>query len=236
MILVARSEDKLNKLKEDLERVYAVPVMVITKDLALPGAPKEVYEEVKSAGLKIDILVNNAGVGSFGPFVSSDWKEQENMIRLNILALAELTRLFLPGMVSRRRGKIINLSSTAAFEPGPLMSVYYASKAFVLSFSEALSRELKGTGVTVTALCPGPTNTGFATAAKLKKSKLYKFFRATPAIKVAQYGIKAAENNKVVAVHGLGNKLLVAAIRFIPRAVVREIAWHLQGKTDKPQN
>ena len=210
--------------------------MVIVKDLALPGSAKEVYEAVKNAGLRVDLLVNNAGVGSFGPFASCDWNEQENMIRLNILALAELTRLFLPGMVNRRRGKIINLSSTAAFEPGPLMSVYYASKAFILSFSEALSRELKDTGVTVTVLCPGPTNTGFATAANLKKSKLYKFFRATPALKVAQYGEKAADKNKVVAVHGIWNKLLVASIRFLPRALVREAVWHLQGKTEQPQD
>lgn len=230
LILIARSCDKLARIKEDLERTSDARILVIEKDLSLPHAAQEVYQTVQEAGFEVDMLINNAGVGSFGPFYESDWGKQAEMIQLNIVALAELTRLFLPEMVQRHQGKIINVASTAAFEPGPLMSVYYASKAFVLSFSEALSRELKNSGVTVTALCPGPTDTGFFAAAALKKSEIYKAVQSAPASKVAQYGIKAAEKGKVIAVYGTLNKLMVFLVRFLPRRFVRNMIYKLQGK------
>lgn len=233
LILVARGSDKLTKTKEDLERTSDARVMIIEKDLSVPHAAQEVFHTVQQAGFEVDLLINNAGVGSFGPFSSSDWVQQEQMIQLNVIALAELTRLFLPEMTGRKQGKIINVASTAAFEPGPLMSVYYASKAFVLSFSEALSRELKGSGVTVTALCPGPTDTGFAAAASLKKSKTYKLFKFTPAFKVAQYGVKSANKGKAVAVYGIFNKVLVFLVRLLPRRFVRNMIFKLQGKEDQ---
>ncbi len=147
LLLVARSKDKLEKLKDELEKKYMVKVNVIVKDLAKKNAATELFNQIQKENTNIDILVNNAGVGAYGKFYNIDWQRQEEMIQLNITALTELTRLFLPGMIERKNGKILNVASTAGFQPGPLMAVYYASKAFVLSFTEAIANELSGTNI-----------------------------------------------------------------------------------------
>src|SRR3989475_8551934 len=169
--LVARSEATLQSLAAEL-KARDVRAHVIVVDLSAPGAAKAVVDRVRDLALEIDVLVNNAGYGVYGPFLETSLDAELAMIRVNIVALTELTKRLLPAMVARKRGKILNVASTAAFLPGPLMAVYYATKAYVLSFSEAIANELEGTGVTVTALCPGPTASGFQAAARLEESRL----------------------------------------------------------------
>ena len=168
-ILVARSHDKLSALAARLESEFRVKTLVLPKDLSKPAAVDEIYEEVGAASMEVDVLVNNAGFPVFGLFTETNLETELEMLQVNITALTTLTKLFLKGMTERRYGRILNLASTAAFEPGPLMAVYYASKAYVLSFSEALANELRGSGVTVTALAPGPTRTGFQKRAGLER-------------------------------------------------------------------
>ncbi|HWK32027.1 MAG TPA: SDR family oxidoreductase, partial [Terriglobales bacterium] len=173
VVLVARSGDKLQKIAEELKQLGAPQVTVIVKDLAELEAPDEIFAETERRKLQIDFLVNNAGFGERGPFLKTNLDNELEMVQVNIVALMHLTKLYLPGMVQRRFGRIMQVASTAAFQPGPFMAVYYASKAFVLSFSEALWEELDGTGVTVTALCPGAAQTGFAARAGMLNSKLF---------------------------------------------------------------
>jgi len=161
LILVARNKCKLDVLSGALQKHYGIKVCTIEKDLSLAGSAGEVYDEIEVRGLTVDYLINNAGIGDIGFFTDSDWEKQERMIYLNITTVAHLTRLFLPGMIGRGYGKILNVASTASFQPGPTMSVYFASKAFVLSFSEAVNYEVRKKGVTITALCPGSTESGF---------------------------------------------------------------------------
>src|SRR5215471_9240341 len=172
LVIVARSEDKLRELASVIQQQYAVQVFVLAKDLGNYNAAKEIFDYCTQNNIQIDYLVNNAGFGDFGFFVESNWQKQEQMINVNIMTLTYLTRLFLPDMVKRSSGRILNLASTAAFQPGPTMSVYYATKAYVLSFTEAISNELAGTGVTATALCPGATESGFKEASALEGSRL----------------------------------------------------------------
>ncbi len=172
LVLVARNKQKLDELKLDLEKKYNISVLTIGKDLSLPQAPSEVYSETKAAGIHVDYLINNAGFGNHGMFAVTDWDFERKMINLNMTALTEFTKLYLPDMLAQKSGRIMNVASSAAFMPCPGMAVYFATKAYVLSFSEALSNEVKSTGVTVTALCPGPTNTGFEKAASMGKSEL----------------------------------------------------------------
>ena len=223
LVLVARGKDKMNLLKTEIEKRHDVSVYVIGRDLSETGAPKTIYNELKSQNIKIDYLINNAGFGDFGLFEKSNWEKQLQMINLNITAVAYFTRLFLPDMIKNKYGKILNIASTASFQPGPTMSVYFASKAFVLSFSEAIANELKGSGVTVTALCPGATATGFKTAASLDNSNLFKGAIATSK-SVAEYGYKAMMKGKTVVIHGLMNKIMAFSVRFAPRNVVTAIA------------
>ena len=225
LVLVARSENKLHEVKKELEAVAPVNVHVISRDLSIVGAAAQVYEELGQAHITVDILVNNAGFGGHGAFVDRDWQSDSDMIAVNITALTHLTKLFAKGMVARKSGKIVNVASTAAFLPGPFMAVYYASKAYVLSFSEALASELQGTGVTVTALCPGPTATGFALTAGAERSRLFTLMRPASSADVALYGYEAMMQGKVVAVHGMLNKLTTLSLRTAPRwlppAIVR---------------
>lgn len=230
LVLVARSADKLAAAKNDLEARYPISVEVLIKDLSLKNAPEEIYQALADSSEHIDILVNNAGVGDFGAFAQSDLDRQDNMIQINIMALMHLTRLFLAPMLEKGAGKILNVASTAAFQPGPMMSVYYATKAFVLSFSEALAKELEGSGVTVTTLCPGPTETGFVAAASLENSKLFQNMKVATAEEVAACGYKALMKGKPVAVQGFLNNMQVFGIRFAPRSLVREIVYKVQGK------
>lgn len=230
LVLVARSEAKLAAIQKGLQKAYPITVTVLAKDLIDPSAPQEIYDTLMSQGITVDALVNNAGFGMFGAFSGTDWHKEYAMIELNIAALVHMTKLFVKDMLPRKRGKILNLSSIAAFEPGPLMSVYYASKAFVLSFSEALAEELRGSGITVTALCPGPTNTGFAGAAALHDSEFASSFQKVSAKQVAVYGYKAMRQGKAVAIHGTKNKLTAFAVRLVPRSLVRRVVHSIQSK------
>jgi short-subunit dehydrogenase len=230
LILVARSKDKLDMLAEELKKQHNVHVHVLSKDLSDINTAKEIIDYCSQNNLSIDYLVNNAGFGDYGFFAESDWHKQLQMINLNITMLTCLTRLFLPGMIQRRTGKIMNLASTASFQPGPLMSVYFATKAYVLSFTEAISNELENTGVTVTALCPGATESGFEKASSLEESKLFRDKKLPSSAAVAAYGYKAMMNGKVVAIHGFFNALMITSERLAPRAAIRKIARMMQDK------
>jgi len=228
LVLVARSGDKLLEVKSELEGLAPVSVKLIAKDLALPGAAEEIYRVLENENIDVDILINNAGIGCFGKFSGTDWRTEAEMISLNIVALTHLTKLFVQGMVKRKSGKVVNVASTAAFPPGPLMSVYYASKAYILSFSEAIAYELKDTGVDVTVLCPGPTATGFVKAAAMDRSKLFRSRKPAAAADVARYGYEAMMKGKTVAIHGAINKIMTFSIRLTPRKLLPPIVRRLQ--------
>src|SRR5512137_1041621 len=190
LVLVARKGNVLEALATDLRKAHKIQAQVITTDLAHPDAPARLLAHLQAAGLKVDVLVNNAGFGAQGRFAELPLQRQLEMLQVNITSLTHLTRLLLPGMIERHRGGILNVASTAAFQPGPGMAVYYATKAYVLSFTEALAEELAGTGVTVTALCPGPTQTNFAEAAGARTSRLFNK-TAMSAASVAKTGHRA---------------------------------------------
>jgi short-subunit dehydrogenase len=230
LVLVARSKDKLDELKNELEKSHNIWVYTIGKDLSLPGAASEVYDELKTKSITIDYLVNNAGFGDFGLFAQSDWNKQEQMINLNVTALAHFTRLFLPDMIRRGGGKILNVASTASFQPGPTMSVYFATKAFVLSFSEAVNNEVREHGITVTALCPGATQSGFQAAASMQDSKLFAGNNFPTSREVAEFGYRAMMKGKAVAIHGFKNSIMANSVRFAPRSLVVKIARQIQAK------
>ena len=224
LVLVARSKEKLEVLKQELENKFGISVYNIVKDLSEISSSKSIFDEIQNQNIRIDYLVNNAGFGDFGVFAECNWDKQLEMIQLNVIALTYLTRLILPVMIKQKYGKILNVASTAAFQPGPTMSVYFATKAYVLSFSEAIANELKGTGVTVTILCPGATATGFKTAAALEDSNLFKGNQIASSKDVAEFGYKKMMNGKVVVIHGLINNILVQSVRFAPRNMVAAIA------------
>src|SRR5579864_9329711 len=221
LVLVARSADKLAQVAAELQP-HGVTVKTIPLDLATPLAPKFLFGQLE--GTPIDILINNAGYGAFGEFAAMPEEEILGQLNLNITALTELTRLFLPGMLHRSAGRIMNVASTAAFQPGPLMAVYYASKAYVLSFSEATANELRHTGVTVTCFCPGATHTGFAKRAGNDKSRLFKQLGAMNADKVALDGYRALMEGRTLAISGLHNWLVAQSTRLGPRKMVTAIS------------
>lgn len=222
LVLVARSEEPLKKLAAEMERQHGVQTLVLVKDLAHPGAPEEVYRELTEAGLSIDVLVNNAGYGTFGLFVDTPLDKELQMLQLNIVALTHLTKLFARDMLKKGSGKILNVASTASFQPGPLMAAYYASKAYVLSFTEALANEFKGSGVTITALCPGPTKSGFQKMAAMEKSKLVQN-KIMDSDTVARIGYEALMNNKTVVIPGFMNKAMAFGVRFMPRKLITSV-------------
>ncbi len=233
LVLVARSESKLVLLANELKSQHRISVKVLPKDLSLPGAPEEILAQLKNESIEVETLVNNAGVGTYGPFAEQQTAALLKMIQLNLVSLTHLTRLLLPAMVEKRKGRILNVASTAAFQPGPLMAVYYATKAYVLFFSEAIRNELRGTGVTVTALCPGPTRTGFQSAAGLGDSMLSRIgFRQEPG-PVAEAGIRGLMRGQGIVVPGLSNKILYFLVRLVPRdwatAAVRRVQ---KGRSD----
>ena len=230
LVLVARRESLLLDLARTLAKEHGVRAEAIAADLSHPHVAAAVVDRTAALGMDVDILVNNAGVGLYGLFSETSLDAEVEMIQLNITALTELTRLLLPGMLDRRSGRILNVASTASFQPGPLMAVYYATKAYVLSFSEAISNELEGTGVTVTALCPGPTASGFQAAANLEESKLFAGKTLPSSAEVAAFGYDAMMKGTPVAVHGFANKLLVQTPRFSPRAAVRKAVRSFQEK------
>ena len=222
VILVARSEGKLKKIAGELESKFDIAAHVIVKDLAKEDSAEELYSEVESKGIQVDYLFNNAGFGETGDFLDIDLDRQVNMIDLNMRTLTELTYLFGKPMVDRGEGWVLNVASTAAFQPGPGMGVYFATKAYVLSFTEALAEEWKQTGLKVTALCPGPTETGFAKAAHASSSKIFSGQLPTARM-VAEYGYKSLMKGRVVAVHGFRNRMILLVNRVSPRSVVRKV-------------
>jgi short-subunit dehydrogenase len=224
LVIVARRRERLDELAGELEKQFGIRSTVLAKDLSLPSAPEEIQREVETRNLEIDFLINNAGFGGHGLFHQRAWEKDRDMIQVNVLALTALTRLLLPGMIERGRGRIMNVASTAAFLPGPLQAVYYATKAYVVSFSEALANELRGTGVTVTALCPGATETEFAAEANLADTPAFKI-GVVSAESVAKYGYEAMLKGKRLAVHGVANKLLVHGIlRTLPRGLTARVS------------
>lgn len=226
--LIARKRDTLEAAAGQLEGQYQVNVHVFAADLRSAEAPEAIFDFVRNENLPIEILVNNAGFGLGGEFAETDLDRELEMIQVNIAALTHLTKLFLPGMIKRKSGRILNLASTAAFQPGPLQAVYYASKAYVLSFSEALAEELRDSGVTVTALCPGPTRTDFASTAGVSNSRLFTIFGVADATDVAEYGFQAMMAGKRVAIPGFRNKLVAQANRFSPRTLTAKVARFAQ--------
>jgi uncharacterized protein len=219
VVLAARRVDKLEELAAGIGGAQVVAV-----DLGDPAGPERLVAEVPT----VDVLVNNAGIGDFGPFADAATGKLDEMIELNIGALTRLSRAYLPAMLERGEGRIMNVASTAAFQPGPLMAVYYATKAYVLSLSEALAEETRGTGVTVTALCPGPTASGFQAGAAMENSRLVKGRKLPSAASVADYGVKAMLRGDVVAVPGAMNKVLAASVRASPRPVIRRLVHRMQ--------
>jgi len=230
LILVARSEVKLKELAKKIEKDHQINVKVITKDLSQPNSAKEVYDAVQADNIFVDYLINNAGFGDYGEFIQNDWEKEKQMIQLNITTLTELTKLFLPQMVERKYGKIMNVASIASFLPGPLMAIYYATKAYVLHFSEAINNEVVEHNVSVTALCPGPTLSGFQDAANLGESKFFQGNKFPSSEEVAKYGFNAMHRRKAVAIHGFSNRLMVLMLRFTPRSWVVKLVRRLQGK------
>jgi short-subunit dehydrogenase len=222
LILVARESDRLR------QAAAALSARVIARDLADPQSPQAIYDELAST--PIDYLVNNAGFGLGGPFASTDRRTELDMIQVNVTSLVDLTKLFLPAMLARKSGRIMNVASTAAFQPGPLMAIYYASKAFVLSFTEAIAEELTGSGVTVTALCPGPTASDFQRRAAIEHIKLVKnkSLGMMSSEEVAGIGYRGMMSGKVIVIPGIMNKLGVQSLRLGPRVIVRKAARKLQ--------
>jgi short-subunit dehydrogenase len=230
LVLVARSGDKLAQVANELQSL-GVTVRTYSLDLTQPPAPKFLFDQLQTEGFTIDILINNAGFGAFGEFAQMSNDEIFGQIQLNIIALTELTRLFLPAMLARRTGRIMNVASTAGFQPGPLMAVYYATKAYVISFSEALANEVRHSGVTVTCFCPGATHTGFAKRAGNDKSRLFKQLGAMNVEKVALDGYRAVMEGRTLAISGAHNWLVAQSTRFAPRKMVTAISRWISEPT-----
>lgn len=228
LILVARRIDKLNEMKKYFNDNYKISVEIIEKDLSKSRAAEDVFYKIKDLGLNIDILVNNAGAGDCGLFYEIELEKHRNTMQLNIIALTELTRLVTVDMIKRKSGGILNIASTGAYQPGPLIAVYYATKAYVLSFSEALYNELKPYNIKVTALCPGTTNTEFA-----KSSGKGELKNAMSARTVAEIGYRALIKGKRVEVPGILNKVLVFVSKITPRRILASIVRYIQRRAMK---
>jgi short-subunit dehydrogenase len=228
LVLVARSTDALEKLATELRGKFQIEVHVITADLAKPEAAREIFDELKGRGISVDVLVNNAGFGLHAPFAELPLPRQLEIIQVNVTALVALTGLFLPGMIQRKRGGVLNVGSVAGFMPGPHMAIYFATKAFVQSFTEALNVELSGSGVAVSVLCPGPTESNFSQVARGERGREIKSVKMSAAA-VAVAGHRAFRRNQCVCVPGAANKILVTVPRLLPRAVVRKMV----GKFNK---
>ncbi|MBU0278943.1 MULTISPECIES: SDR family oxidoreductase [unclassified Gemella] len=226
LLLVARSENKLLEIKNYLEKKYNIRVFILVKDLSKNSAAKEVYEYCKENNLRVEILINNAGFGDFGDFKDSDLDKQTNMIDLNVRSLVQMTHYFLNEMIDKNSGKILNLASVASFMPGPKMSVYYASKAFVLSFTEALAEELTKFNIKISALCPGPTKTNFEKNADVNFSGV----KMQEASEVVNYAYdKFMSSKKVIILPGLQNKILVTSVKFLPKSFLRKAVNIIQS-------
>ncbi len=223
LILIARTEEKLNHLAKQLQDQYQINIQVIPKDLSKPESAREIYDQLQKESVQVDILVNNAGFAVYGPFIETDLEQELNMIRLNMMTLTRMAKLFLPGMIERRHGKILNVASAAGFVSGPYAAIYYATKAYVISMSGALSEELRGTGVNVTALCPGPVRTEFFKRAGMKGTLLQRLFAKNPDV-VARVGYRALMKGRRAVIAGLFYKLLIGSTRLIPRTLTTKIS------------
>lgn len=229
LVLVARSEDKLNAIKQHIEEKYKTEVLVIAKDLSEPGAAAEIYAQTQKKGIKISVLINNAGFGLHGKFYQQDLTVIQEMIQVNIAALSSLTHYYLQDMLASRSGKILNVSSTASFLPGPLMAVYYATKAYVTSFSQAIAEEVADKNISVTALCPGAVTSDFVTRGHLEGVSIWK--RAASAQDVALFGYNAMQEGRLIAFNEKKlNVLLNWIIPFIPRKLLLKISRNIMEK------
>lgn len=228
LVIVARSSDKLAALKQELEQAHNIKVTTITKDLGQSNAPKEVYDEVKQAGIEVDYLINNAGFGGLGKFHERDWAQDLAMINLNIIALTALTRFFLPDFVKRNSGKVLNVSSTASLLPGPLQAVYYATKAYVTSFSNAIAEELHDTNVTVTALLPGATETKFGSVSGMDKTVMFKNTASAHSVAIDGYEGMIAGKLNVISGLGFANKIMMAVAPLMPKKMVLKQVRQMQ--------
>lgn len=224
LVLVARSLPQLERIAAELSARYGVGAEVIQTDLSDPASPRQLFEGLSTRAVVVDVLINNAGFGLAGRFDQTDGTRELDMIQVNVAALTELTKLFLPGMIQRGHGRIMNVASTAAFQPGPLMAVYYATKAYVLSFTQAVAEEVRDTGVRLTALCPGPTHTGFANVADMQGTRLFNSPLTMGASEVAEYGYRAMMRGDRVAIPGVFNRLGAFATRLAPRRVLTKLA------------
>ena len=231
LILVDIDGDKLQLVKEEINKANKCKVDVLVKDLSMPNVAVEIFEAIKN--VSIDVLVNNAGFGLFGSFNNTAWNRELDMIHVHVITSTHLTKLLLDGMIKRGSGKILNISSLAAFQPGPLMAIYYASKSYLLSFSEAIANELKETGVTVTVLCPGPTKTAFQEVVSETASDNKIGFNMACPSDVALYGYEAMQKGKTVAIPGYINKFLASLHRFVSRGMATKIVRNLQEKNRK---
>lgn len=224
VILVARRREKLEEIADELRQKFQVQAHVFECDLSVPGAPGELVESIESAGLRVDFLVNNAGFGTLGKFWELDTQKELDQIQVNVSALVHLTSLLLPGMVQRDFGKVLNIASTAAFQAGPFMATYYATKAFVVSFSEALDHELDGTRVSVTAHCPGATATEFSSVSGNEEARLFKMQTPAKSENVALDAYQAMMEGKRVKIHGLKNAFGAVMAQIGPRKVATALA------------
>lgn len=230
VVLVARSVEKLRALAIEIERDHRVETRIVAMDLGERDSADRLVDQLAETGIHPRVLANNAGFGVYGLHADTALADEQAMIDLNITALTRLTKRLLPGMLAAGEGRILNVASTASFQPGPYMAVYYATKAYVLFYSEALAQELAGSGVTVTALCPGPTASGFQEKAAMHDSALVKDKRLPGAKAVADYGLRAMQRGQRVAIHGGANWLLAQSVRFTPR---RLVTW-LVAKMSRP--
>lgn len=224
LVLVARNASRLQQVAGDLEKQFGVSAKYFPFDLTSSAARQFLFGQLESESIAIDVLVNNAGYGKLGAFADIPYEESAGQIELNITALTHLTKLFLAPMLQRKSGRILNVASTAGFQPGPLMAVYYASKAYVISFSEALANEVHGTGVTVTCLCPGLTDTEFQTRAGTERTTLFRRTRPMDAATVARDGFRALLKGKPLVISGMRNRLLMESLRISPRRVVTAVS------------
>src|SRR5215217_83880 len=230
LVLVARNEAALNEIASQLTAQYRVGVTVLPKDLSLPQAPEEIYDTLKEASIAVDVLVNSAGIQVYGALQDTETAEQLRLIQVNLVALTHLTMLFGHERMERGRGRILNIASTSAFSPTPLNAIYCATKGYVLSLSEAIAQDLEGTGVTVTCLCPGATETQFAKRAGIENVRLFQAF-VMDAREVARAGYRSLMRGKTTVVPGLYNKILVSSVRLTPRRVVTRLGKQLMSRT-----
>ena len=230
LVLVARSGGKLAQVADELHRQFNISAKAVTMDLATAAAPQLLFDQLQREGTTVDVLINNAGYAKYGKFAAVPLPESDGQIQLNIATLTALTKLFLGPMLERHSGKIMNVASTAGFQPGPLLAVYYASKAYVISFSEALANELKGTGVTITCFCPGATDTGFQYRAENAESRLFKTLRPMGVKKVARDGYRGFMKNRTLVISGTRNWIVAETVRFLPRKVATAISRWVSEK------